>query len=125
MLRTASLWLEGVFSKEVRARPGGPGLLYRFVDEYETEFLMPFDRSEAPLSMGELIRVIDGSVGMREKPGQVWSVLDANYGRGNQWGEEPRRVARDRPQVRHRELGVLEEWSGAFSRTAGSLELIT
>ena len=65
----------------------------------ETDFLMPFDRSEAPLTMGELIRVIDGSVGMREKPGQVWSVRDADYSRGNQWGEEPRRVARDRPQV--------------------------
>ncbi len=72
---------------ELRARPGGAFLLYRFVDEYETQFLMPFDRSEAPLSMGELIRVIDGSVGMREKPGQVWPVLDANFGRGNQWGK--------------------------------------
>ncbi len=72
---------------EVRARPGGAGLLYRFVDEYETEFVMPFDRSEAPLSMGKLIGLINGSVGMREKPGQVLPVLDANYGRGNQWGE--------------------------------------
>ncbi len=37
---------------ELRVRPGGAFLLYRFVDEYETEFLMPFDLSEPPLSMG-------------------------------------------------------------------------
>ncbi len=81
----------------VRARPGGPGLLYRIVDEYETEFVLPLDRSAATLSMGRLIGLIDDSEGMREKPGQVWPVLDANYGRGNrgqnheEWLESARR----------------------------------
>ena len=50
------------------------------MDEYETEFVAPFDRSEAPLSMGELIGLIDGSVGMRDKPGQVRPVLDTDSG---------------------------------------------
>ncbi len=37
--------------------------------------------------MGELIGLIDDSVGMRDKPGQVLPVLDANFGRGNRWGQ--------------------------------------
>ncbi len=52
---------------------------------------MPFDRSEAPLSMGRLIGLIDGSVGMRDKPGQVLPVLDANFGRGNRSGRDHER----------------------------------
>ncbi len=71
---------------ELRARPGGPGLLYRIVDEYHTKFVMPFDRSAGLLSMGELIRVIDGSEGLCEWPGLVRAHLDAGFGRGDPWG---------------------------------------
>lgn len=71
---------------ELRARPGGPGLLYRIVDEYETKFVLPFDRSAAPLSLGELVGLIDGSQGMESEAGLVGAVLNRCFGRGNQWG---------------------------------------
>ncbi len=133
MLRTASLWLEGVFSKELRARPGGAGLLYRFVDVYETQFVMPFDRSETPLLMGELIELINGSVGMREKPGQVLPVLDANFGRGNrgqnheEWLERARRFvtvsSEFYPDLQDYYEAFVEEWlseRGLLEDPAGS-----
>ena len=62
---------------EVRARPGGPGLLYRIVDEYETDFVMPFDRSEAPLSLGELVELINNSEGLRQGRGLVSCEVEA------------------------------------------------
>ena len=71
---------------EVRARPDGPPILYRFVDEYETEFVLPFDCSEVPLSLGELVELIDNTQGMESKPGLVRSALDRSFGMGNRWG---------------------------------------
>ncbi len=103
------------------------------MDEYETEFVAPFDRSEAPLSMGELIRVIDGSVGVREKPGQVWPVLDANFGRGNrgqnheEWLESARRFvtvsSEFYPDLQDYYEAFVEEWlseRGLLEDPAGS-----
>jgi hypothetical protein len=62
---------------EVRVRPGGPGLLYRIVDEYETEFVMPFDRSKQPLSLGELVKLINESEGLRQERGLVSCEVEA------------------------------------------------
>ena len=62
---------------EVRARPGRPGLLYRIVDEYETDFVMPFDRSKVPLSLGELVEVINESEGLRQERGLVSCEVEA------------------------------------------------
>ncbi|MEE8561081.1 MAG: hypothetical protein V3S91_03860 [Gemmatimonadota bacterium] len=62
---------------EVRARPGGPGLLYRIVDEYETDFVMPFDRSVTPLSLGKLIELINDSEGLRQERGLVSCEVEA------------------------------------------------
>lgn len=72
---------------EIRARPGVPGIRYRIVDEYDTDFILPFDRSQEPLSMGELIDLIDRSQGMGEVPGLVLHFLDRSFGRGNRWGK--------------------------------------
>ena len=44
----------------VRARPAGRGIDYVVVDEYESAFNLPFDRSIRPLSLGGLIRFLDG-----------------------------------------------------------------
>jgi hypothetical protein len=38
----------------------GNTLRYRIVDEYETDWYLPRAKSERPLSMGELIELIDG-----------------------------------------------------------------
>jgi hypothetical protein len=44
----------------VRARPEGDHRIrYRIVDEYEVEYILPFDESREPLTLGELIRVLE------------------------------------------------------------------
>lgn len=48
-----------VFS--VRARPDGPQIRYRVVDEYDTPFNVEPEVSEGPLTLGELIALIDGA----------------------------------------------------------------
>ena len=62
---------------EVRARPRGPGIRYRIVDEYETDFLLPFDRSEVPLSLRELTALVNNSEGLRQKQGLVSAEVEA------------------------------------------------
>lgn len=53
----------------VRARPSEDGRIgYRVVDEYETEFETGTDSSAAPLSMAELIALIDGVHWGEEEP---------------------------------------------------------
>ena len=44
----------------VRARPDGDGIAYRVVDEYLTEYNCDPDWSAAPLTLGELIDLVDG-----------------------------------------------------------------
>lgn len=44
---------------QVRARRGPDGIHYRVVDEYETPFLPPLARTASPLSLAELIDLID------------------------------------------------------------------
>lgn len=45
----------------IRAAPDPAGLRYRIVDEYQTEFEQPFETSEGPLTLKELIDFINGS----------------------------------------------------------------
>jgi hypothetical protein len=45
----------------IRARPAAEGIRYRVVDEYETVFDCTPEVSEPPLTMGELIDLLDGS----------------------------------------------------------------
>ena len=71
---------------EVRARPTGRGIRYRIVDEYETNFALPFDRAEVLLSLGELIQLIDNTQGMESRPGLVQPALDRSFGMGNRSG---------------------------------------
>jgi hypothetical protein len=42
-----------------RARPSGPRIKYRLVDEYSTEFRLPQQTPVRPFSLGELIRFLD------------------------------------------------------------------
>jgi hypothetical protein len=48
-----------VISMRTRRQPGGIG--YRVVDEYGTEFRLERDHSRKPLTLGQLIRFIDGT----------------------------------------------------------------
>jgi hypothetical protein len=43
----------------LRARPSGPRVRYRLVDEYQTAFHLPRQTSAEPFSLGELIRFLD------------------------------------------------------------------
>ncbi len=43
------------------AVPDPAGFRYCIVDEYETDFEQPFETSERPLTLKELIDFIDGS----------------------------------------------------------------
>jgi len=48
-----------VISIRAKWQPGG--IAYRIVDEYQTEFRVARESSEKPLTLGELIELIDGS----------------------------------------------------------------
>ena len=43
----------------LRARPSGPRIKYRVVDEYQTEFELPQQASRRPFSLGQLIGFLD------------------------------------------------------------------
>jgi hypothetical protein len=111
---------------EVRARPTGRGIRYRIVDEYETEFVLPFDRSETPLSLGELIKLIDESDGFEEEPGLVRPVIHRNFGLGDPPTSDPEWVKSVRqfvivssqfyPELRDYYVAFVEEWMIEVSR---------
>lgn len=69
---------------EVRARPIGEGIGYRVVDEYETDFVLPFDSSPLPLTTGEMIKLLDETIDMfgPEHPGLIMYHVTRNYGGG-------------------------------------------
>jgi hypothetical protein len=48
----------------LRARPLGPRIRYRLVDEYSSEFRLPQQTSNRPFSLGELIRFLDSVEGV-------------------------------------------------------------
>lgn len=62
----------------VRARRAGKRIAYRVVDEYETEFELAKKSSAQPLSLKELIQLIDGTNQEGGDSGLVFSVLDMN-----------------------------------------------
>ncbi len=45
----------------MRARPIGNGIAYRLVDEYENEWQIPQDRSQQPLTLGEMVELLDSA----------------------------------------------------------------
>lgn len=90
---------------EVRARPIKGGLHYRIVDEYETDILLPFDRSENPLTLGELVQLIDECEGFlrsdsQPKLGMVRAPMEYNFGSENGWSDPERRLQQARAFVR-------------------------
>lgn len=68
---------------EVRARLSPAGISYRIVDEYETEFNLPFDESPLPLTVWEVVRMLDESQGMLDfATGLVLPYIAWQYGNG-------------------------------------------
>lgn len=69
---------------EVRARPTPEGIGYRVVDEYDTDYALPFDSSPQPLTTREMIRLLDETIGMwgPEHPGLVMQYATRTYARG-------------------------------------------
>ena len=69
---------------EVRARPAPDGIAYRVVDEYETEYQLPFDSSPLPLTTAEMVCLLDETIGMwgPEHPGLVMQYATRTYARG-------------------------------------------
>jgi len=81
---------------EVRARPSVAGIGYRIVDEYETEFKLPFVETAVPLTTAELIQLLDESQGMLDFAiGLVLPVVAWNFD-GGPWGHEDMAVWRRR-----------------------------
>jgi hypothetical protein len=100
---------------ELRARPVPAGIGYRIVDEYDTQFWMPFATSQGPLTAGELIRLLDESHGMCVHCGTgiVMPVLVMNFGRGPRREEDVetwRRQAGAFARVESRFYPPLELW---------------
>ena len=67
----------------VRARRTGKRIAYRVVDEYDTEFAVAKKSSAQPLSLKELIKLIDGTNQDGGDSGLVFSVLDMNLDAGD------------------------------------------
>jgi hypothetical protein len=63
----------------VRATHEADGIRYSIVDEYETEFTPTIERSKQPLSLRELIELIDGSSRGEDDAGVVLPILAMNY----------------------------------------------
>ena len=65
----------------VRASRTKSGIRYRIVDEYQSKFKQPITQSETPLSLGELITLIDKTkyVEYEYSDGLALSHLDYNY----------------------------------------------
>ena len=55
----------------VRARPMGDRIAYRVVDENESEWRLPREQSDQPLTLGEMLELLDGAhqVGESEAAG--------------------------------------------------------
>ena len=53
----------------IRARRNGEGISYLVVDEYETEYQLTRDHSERPLTLGELIALINTAVRDEDETG--------------------------------------------------------
>jgi hypothetical protein len=98
----------------LRARPLGPRIKYRVVDEYQTEFQLPQETSRRPLSLRQLIRFLDSV----EHPG-----ADAGWKRFgfvlsyNEFG-----ISRASVQIFTRSLDrtyacVMEEWYSGHEQT--------
>jgi hypothetical protein len=67
----------------IRAVPAGDRIEYRIVDEYETEWEISPTSSLQPLSMHELISMLDGAKtegceGGQYKAGVIWGPLNGN-----------------------------------------------
>lgn len=99
--------------QELRARPVPGGIRYRFVDEYETRFWMPFRESRDPLTAAELVRLLDESIGMGAYwgVGLVFQLLVRSYGRGP-YKED------DVPSWRHRVEGFVRVESRFYAGLA-------
>ncbi len=70
----------------IRARRQGGRILYRVEDEYETDFSSLQTQSDQPLTLRELIRLIDGSVIPDDSfgPGLAWPHIFAHIEAGCQ-----------------------------------------
>lgn len=73
----------------VRAQRWGPRILYRIVDEYGAPFECSPDHSREPLSLGELIALIDGATGdTTSSPGLFFGSLQSALDDGEMQVEE-------------------------------------
>ena len=69
----------------IRAGHAGKKIRYEVCDEYDTEFELAVTESERPLTLGELIQLIDGS-GHREQE-QPGGLLVCHWENMVEWGE--------------------------------------
>jgi len=71
----------------IRASHAGEKIRYSVCDEYDTEYNLAFSSSEQPLSLGELIQLIDGS-GHPEEQGPL-GLLVCHWENMIEWGNPP------------------------------------
>ncbi|MBA2527010.1 MAG: hypothetical protein H0V18_14700 [Pyrinomonadaceae bacterium] len=64
----------------IRARANVKRITYRVVDEYETSFNFEPRESAAPLTLKEILDMIDGLEDDKDGPPYVWGVLEMNFG---------------------------------------------
>ena len=82
---------------EIRARPAEDGFYrYRIVDGPGTLHVPILDRSKRPLSLRQLVELIEESHGITGDPGLVEPVLDAVFPPGPQGPLEPKETPGDR-----------------------------
>ena len=76
----------------IRAQRVGESIRYTVADEYDTEFDMAIKESEEPLTLGELIKLIDESNHPEEE--ERHGLLVSHWEHCVEWGEDPEAAIR-------------------------------
>ena len=112
----------------VRARPTAQGAIaYRVVDEYQEEFVLPLTESDVPLSLAEVIRLLDeGTMRNTGFPGEGglslgYNWMNAEDGRFEELRYFTRIESDVYPQLHDHYEQVFAEWvsQGVAERDAG------
>lgn len=97
----------------IRARPCGGRIAYRVLDEYGARFWLPRHTSRRPLTLAQLVEIIDGAVPDYDPDVSRWTGLVIPHNRESlaaDWGEDPPQLRNARPD---------HEWIVAYEAAIG------
>jgi len=112
----------------VRARPFSGGVQFRVEDEYQAVFVLPITRSTEPLTLEELIALLDGGdirgEGLVGGLSLGYNELNVEYSGHEELRHFTRILSDFYPQLQKHYEHVFEEWvaEGIAERAAGDID---